>query len=148
MNPIAKDALKRATIARMAVSPDPVAALTPMAQRVQAIQAKSKPAPAPVPAPIEPPPAPVAVAVAKAKPARKSSREADKFVVRLPDGMRSQITDVSQADERSMNSFVITAVRNELAGRKEQALLLESLALLKAQLEQELATIQAAKAAD
>ncbi len=146
MNPIAKDALKRATIARMAVSPDPVAALTPMAQRVQAIQAKSKPAPAPVPAPIEPPPAPVAVA--KAKPARKSSREADKFVVRLPDGMRSQITDVSQADERSMNSFVITAVRNELAGRKEQALLLESLALLKAQLEQELATIQAAKAAD
>ncbi|WP_279933988.1 Arc family DNA-binding protein [Pseudomonas sp. GD03730] len=146
MNPIAKDALKRATIARMAVSPDPVAALTPMAQRVQAIQAKSKPAPAPVPAPIEPPPAPVAVA--KAKRARKSSREADKFVVRLPDGMRSQITDVSQADERSMNSFVITAVRNELAGRKEQALLLESLALLKAQLEQELATIQAAKAAD
>lgn len=148
MNPIAKDALKRATIARMAMTPDPVAVLTPMAQRVQAIQAKSKPvpAPAPVPAPIEPPPAPVAAA--KARPARKSSRDADKFVVRLPDGMRSQITDVSQADERSMNSFFITAVRNELAGRQEQALLLESLALLKAQLEQELATIQAAKAAD
>ncbi|BAW27521.1 Arc family DNA-binding protein [Pseudomonas putida] len=150
MNPIAKDALKRATIARMAISPDPAAVLTPMAQRVQAIQAKSKPAPAPVPAPIEQPPAPVAAAKSNPvrKPARKSSRDADKFVVRLPDGMRSQITDVSQADERSMNSFVITALRNELAGRKEQALLLESLALLKAQLEQELATIQAAKAAD
>lgn len=148
MNPIAKDALKRATIARMAMTPDPVAVLTPMAQRVQAIQIKSKsaPAPAPVPAPIEPPPAPAAAA--KSKPVRKTAREADKFVVRLPDGMRSQITDVAQADERSMNSFVITALRNELAGRKEQALLLESLALLKAQLEQELATIQAAKAAD
>lgn len=149
MNPIAKDALKRATIARMAMTPDPVAVLTPMAQRVQAIQAKSKsaPAPAPVPAPIEPPPAPVAAAKSKPvrKTARKSSREADKFVVRLPDGMRSQITDVSQADERSMNSFVITALRNELAGRKEQALMLESLALLKRQLEQELAAIQATK---
>lgn len=107
MNPIAKDALKRATIARMAMTPDPVAVLTPMAQRVQAIQVKSKSAPAPAPVPA--PPAPVAAAKPKPvrKTARKSSREADKFVVRLPDGMRSQITDVAQADERSMNKGAV-----------------------------------------
>lgn len=146
MNPIAKAALERATIARLAMSPDPIADLNPMAQRVQAIQAKVKAAVAPVPAPvpIEPPP-PAPVAAARPVRSRKNSRDADKFVVRLPDGIRSQISDVSQADERSMNSFVITAVRNELAGRQEQALLLESLALLKRQLEEQLAAVQATR---
>lgn len=69
-----------------------------------------------------------------------SSRNADKFVARLPDGMRAQISEVASADERSMNSFVVTALRNELAGRQEQALLLEALALLKRQLAEALAS--------
>lgn len=70
-----------------------------------------------------------------------TSRNADKFVARLPDGMRAQISEVAAADERSMNSFVVTALRNELAGRKEQALLLEALALLKRQLTEALASV-------
>lgn len=39
-----------------------------------------------------------------------NSRTADKFVVRLPEGMRARITDMSQTQYMSMNSYVIRAL--------------------------------------
>ncbi|MGU1195112.1 Arc family DNA-binding protein [Pseudomonas aeruginosa] len=48
-----------------------------------------------------------------------SSRTADKFVVRLPEGMREQIAEVARSHHRSMNS--------EIIARLEQSLLQEGL---------------------
>ncbi|MFT0867920.1 YlcI/YnfO family protein [Pseudomonas sp. CAM1A] len=42
------------------------------------------------------------------------SREADKFVVRLPDGLRDQVAHAADADDRSMNSLVVKAIREYL----------------------------------
>ncbi|MBC2692694.1 Arc family DNA-binding protein [Pseudomonas sp. MBT-1] len=36
-----------------------------------------------------------------------SSRDAEKFVVRLPDGMRGKINEVARTNHRSMNSEII-----------------------------------------
>ncbi|MNN32746.1 Arc-like DNA binding domain protein [compost metagenome] len=36
-----------------------------------------------------------------------NSRTADKFVVRLPDGMRERIAEIAAANHRSMNSEVV-----------------------------------------
>ena len=52
------------------------------------------------------------------KQALYSSRTADKFVVRLPDGMRERIADVARNHHRSMNS--------EIIARLEQSMLQES----------------------
>lgn len=43
-----------------------------------------------------------------------SSRTADKFVVRLPDGMREQIADVARESHRSMNSEIIARLEQSL----------------------------------
>ena len=43
-----------------------------------------------------------------------SSRTADKFVVRLPDGMRERIADVARNHHRSMNSEIIARVEQSL----------------------------------
>lgn len=43
-----------------------------------------------------------------------SSRTADKFVIRLPDGMRDDITKQAQASFTSMNTFVIQAIAEKL----------------------------------
>lgn len=43
-----------------------------------------------------------------------SSRTADKFVVRLPDGVRSQVEAYAREQHRSMNSYIILAVENQL----------------------------------
>ncbi|MFV3286168.1 Arc family DNA-binding protein [Pseudomonas sp. NY15356] len=55
------------------------------------------------------------------------SRTADKFVVRLPDGMRDQVAAAASADDRSMNSLIITAIRNELEGRARANALIDAL---------------------
>ena len=52
------------------------------------------------------------------KQALYSSRTADTFVVRLPDGMRERIADVARNHHRSMNS--------EIIARLEQSMLQES----------------------
>lgn len=49
-----------------------------------------------------------------------SSRTADKFVVRLPDGMRERVAEVARTHHRSMNS--------EIIARLEQSLIEESAA--------------------
>ena len=43
-----------------------------------------------------------------------SSRTADKFVVRLPDGMRERIAEVARNHHRSMNSEIIARVEQSL----------------------------------
>ena len=43
-----------------------------------------------------------------------SSRIADKFVVRLPDGMRERIADVAREHHRSMNSEIIARLERSL----------------------------------
>lgn len=58
-----------------------------------------------------------------------SSRDADKFVVRLPDGMRDQVAAAAEADDRSMNSLMIKAVREYLSGRERADALLDALTL-------------------
>ncbi len=48
------------------------------------------------------------------KQALYSSRTADKFVVRLPDGMRERIADVARNHHRSMNSEIISRLEQSL----------------------------------
>ena len=43
-----------------------------------------------------------------------SSRSADKFVVRLPDGMRERIAAVAKSHHRSMNSEIISRLEHSL----------------------------------
>ena len=43
-----------------------------------------------------------------------SSRTADKFVVRLPDGKRERIADVARNHHRSMNSEIIARLEQSL----------------------------------
>lgn len=43
-----------------------------------------------------------------------SSRTADKFVVRLPDGMRERIGEVARDHHRSMNSEIIARLEQSL----------------------------------
>lgn len=42
------------------------------------------------------------------------SRSADKFVVRLPDGLRQRVAERARATRRSMNSEIISALENHL----------------------------------
>lgn len=44
-----------------------------------------------------------------------SSRTADKFVIRLPDGMREKIAERARGHYRSMNSEIITVLEKELS---------------------------------
>lgn len=59
--------------------------------------------------------------------ANYDSRTADKFVVRLPDGLRADIEAAATASDRSMNSVFIQAVRQYLDKQNRQDLLLDSL---------------------
>lgn len=56
------------------------------------------------------------------------SRTADKFVVRLPDGLRADIEAAANASDRSMNSVFVQAVRQYLDGQSRQQILLDALA--------------------
>jgi metal-responsive CopG/Arc/MetJ family transcriptional regulator len=48
------------------------------------------------------------------KQANYSSRTADKFVVRLPEGMRERIAEVAKNHHRSMNSEIIARLEQTL----------------------------------
>ncbi|RMT32781.1 putative Transcriptional repressor [Pseudomonas syringae pv. spinaceae] len=48
------------------------------------------------------------------KQATYSSRTADKFVVRLPDGMRNRVQEVAKNHHRSMNSEIIARLEQSL----------------------------------
>lgn len=55
------------------------------------------------------------------------SREADKFVVRLPDGLRDQVAHAADADDRSMNSLIVKAIREYLDRATRANVLLDAL---------------------
>ncbi|WP_335944484.1 Arc family DNA-binding protein [Pseudomonas sp. G166] len=59
---------------------------------------------------------------------RYDSRTADKFVVRLPDDMRSNVEALAAFEDRSMNSVIVQAIRNHLDGHRRQGLMLDALA--------------------
>ena len=42
------------------------------------------------------------------------SREMDKFVLRLPEGLRPEIADVARANQRSMNGEIIVRIQRSL----------------------------------
>ena len=62
--------------------------------------------------------------------AQYDSRTADKFVARLPDGLRGQIEEAALRFDRSMNSIIIQAVKQYLDGQRRQELLLDALSVL------------------
>jgi len=49
------------------------------------------------------------------------SRTADKFVIRLPDGLRGRITDRAMANHRSMNSEMVNRLERSLLEDDERA---------------------------
>lgn len=56
----------------------------------------------------------------------RSSRSADKFVVRLPEGMRARIAEVARHSHRSMNSEIIARLEKTLLSEGNLTLLHES----------------------
>ncbi|EIU4412555.1 TPA: Arc family DNA-binding protein [Pseudomonas aeruginosa] len=56
-----------------------------------------------------------------------ASRDMDKFVVRLPDGLRAEVEAEAKRDERSMNSVVIIALREYLHGQQQKQAMLDAL---------------------
>lgn len=48
---------------------------------------------------------------------KASSRTADKFVLRLPEGMRERVADVARDSHRSMNSEIIARLEHSLCGQ-------------------------------
>ncbi len=45
------------------------------------------------------------------KPQDSASREADKYIVRFPDGMRDQIAEAAKASKRSMNAEIVARLQ-------------------------------------
>ncbi|HGW5897887.1 TPA: Arc family DNA-binding protein [Pseudomonas aeruginosa] len=56
-----------------------------------------------------------------------TSRDMDKFVVRLPDGLRAEVEAEAKRDERSMNSLIVVALREYLLGQRRKHALLDAL---------------------
>lgn len=44
-----------------------------------------------------------------------NSRTADKFVIRLPDGLRERIADLAEGNRRSMNSEIVLRLERSTA---------------------------------
>ncbi|WP_432780669.1 Arc family DNA-binding protein (plasmid) [Pseudomonas corrugata] len=70
------------------------------------------------------------------------SRDADKFIIRLPPGMRDELEARGVLDGQSMNSVAVEAIKNHLAMREEQQIVLQALVLLKQQLQEALEKVQ------
>lgn len=47
-----------------------------------------------------------------------SSRNADKFIVRFPEGMRPEVAKLAEAEASSMNTLIITALKRYMAEAK------------------------------
>lgn len=109
MNPIAKDALKRA---RQAL---PTSVLEEPVHRDAPAATPSAQVPNP---PKEEATMQIVTATPQNKPANLTgpytSRNADKFVVRLTDGLRDRIQGYSRCQLCSMNSFIVKAVLKEV----------------------------------
>lgn len=130
-------------MARMVISREYVDVTTPVGRPDVAPVPVAEPTPIAAPAPEEAPEvAPIADADTDSDEQAGGSRSLDKFVVRLPEGMRAQISVRAKKTHYSMNSVVIRAIENELANHEEHRLMMEGLALLKQQLQEALAAAQ------
>jgi predicted DNA-binding protein len=49
---------------------------------------------------------------------QNTGRDSDKFILRLPDGMRERLAEVAESQGRTMNAVVIGALAENLAGAK------------------------------
>lgn len=58
---------------------------------------------------------------------RAQSQTADKFVVRLPDGVRQQISKQAAEHHQSMNKWIVQAVEEKLGRDQRLELLLATL---------------------
>ncbi|HCF3158029.1 TPA: Arc family DNA-binding protein [Pseudomonas aeruginosa] len=56
-----------------------------------------------------------------------TSRDMDKFVVRLPDGLRAEVEAEAKRDSRSMNSLIVVALREYLHGQQQKQAMLDAL---------------------
>lgn len=56
-----------------------------------------------------------------------NSRIADKFVVRLPEGIRDNVQAEAQQAHMSMNNWIVVAIEEKLARAERQELLLDAL---------------------
>lgn len=63
-----------------------------------------------------------------------NARTADKFVVRMPDGMRARVEKLAASQHTSMNTEIIRAIEAHLNGQARQKLLLDALEKRLAQL--------------
>lgn len=59
------------------------------------------------------------------------SRDADKFVVRMPDTMRERIQAVAKGMQSSMNTVIVQGMSSWLDGHEDMRLLLDGLRQLK-----------------
>jgi hypothetical protein len=124
MNQVAAEALTRAAERRMI-------SLPPLSQEVEPVTFETS-APPVVAMPVKEGRQPMYM---------RGSRDADKFVVRLPDGMRAEVARRGGEDDRSMNGVIIQALRKYLDDNDELALQLDAVAALKAQLVAQLAAL-------
>jgi phage-related protein len=74
------------------------------------------------------------------------SRNADKFVTRMPDGMRPRLDEFASNKHISMNSAVVQGLDSFLDNHDDLRALLAGVRLLKASLETERAEVAALKA--
>ena len=51
----------------------------------------------------------------------RDSREQDKFVLRLPEGLRPEIAGIARANQRSMNGEIIVRIQRSLIKDQLQA---------------------------
>lgn len=58
-----------------------------------------------------------------------NSKELDKFILRLPDGMRDAIRDAAAKNGRSMNTEIVWRLQQSLAGNTRPLLSLETVAV-------------------
>jgi hypothetical protein len=71
------------------------------------------------------------------------SRDADKFVVRMPDAMRERVAAIAKSLHTSMNSAIVLGLNAWLDGLDDLNILLESIRLLKKSLEREKLKLEA-----
>lgn len=76
------------------------------------------------------------------KTARSNSREGEKYVVRLPDGMRARVAARGKKDGRSMNAVFVLSAQQHLDGMDELDNMLHAVALLKQELLDKLAALE------
>lgn len=53
-----------------------------------------------------------------------TGRDSDKFMLRLPDGMRDRIRDSAEANSRSMNAEIVARLEASLADREPDIVLM------------------------